>query len=173
LGVRAWGLALVAAGVAQGAWGQAPRRFPSPPPEIARLALPTGELAPVVAYPTVATYLETASVVRRGDVVDLRTLEVYEPGASAVRGPVVEMVVSRTVDCARRTMTEHGGLAYDAAGVAVVWVSAYAEEPIAQMVCDGSTSPRPAVQGHAAARATARAEMIAYREAQERRRAGR
>lgn len=168
-------VAVAVAGVASAARGQAqPRAFPPPLPEIATLVLPDGPMAPVAANPQAATFLETASVVKTGDVVELRTLEVYEPGAVTVWGPAVQMVVRRSVDCAQRTMTEHGAVAYDRRGVAVVWLAPDAARPIvpnrladflARMVCDGSPSPRPVVQGHAAALAATREDIAAYRRA--------
>ncbi len=132
-------------------------------------------MAPVAANPVAAIFLETASVVKTGDVVELRTLEVYEPGAVTVWGPAVQMVTKRSLDCAQRTMTERGAVAYDRAGATVVWMAPDAARPIvpnrladflARMVCDGSPSPRPSVQGHAAALDATRADIAAYRRTQ-------
>jgi len=66
-------------------------------------------------------------------------------------------------------------VAYDRAGATVVWMAPDAARPIvpnrladflARMVCDGSPSPRPSVQGQAAALDATRADIAAYRRTQ-------
>jgi len=143
------------------------------PSAASALDRPNGSLMVVAGGRNNVVFIVPDQLVRKGDIVELLVLDVFDPGLAVGQDAVVESVARRRLDCAARTYQDLETSGYDQTGKVVLSMP---QEPVitippgsgydflARVACDGAQPPQKmVVTGHAAALKLGRELLAAHR----------